>query len=73
MYDCWKHGLKGGLKAVERQLGIEREQPPLGNYQIQECWTRWKHKQDEQALSVLLKYNEEDVMNLVRLREILGV
>lgn len=73
MYDCWRRGLKGGLKAVEQQLGIRREQPPLDNYQIQECWTRWKHKQDEEALAVLLKYNEEDVMNLVKLRELLAV
>lgn len=71
MYDCWKHGLKGGLKVVEQNLGIQRTQPPLDNYEIQRCWSRWKHKGDEEALKVLLKYNEEDVMNLVRLREIL--
>lgn len=73
MYDCWSHGLKGGLKAVERRLGIPREQPPLSNYEIQHCWTRWKHHGDEEALEVLLKYNEEDVMNLVALRRKLGV
>ncbi len=73
MYDCWSNGLKGGLKAVERRLGIVRSQAPLSNYEIQGCWTRWKHKQDEDALRRLLKYNEEDVMNLVLLREMLGV
>lgn len=73
MYDCWQRGLKGGLKAVERRLGIERSMPPLSNAEIQQCWTRWKHHDDEQALGRLLKYNEEDVMNLVRLRELLGV
>lgn len=81
MYDCWAEGrkdcwplnLKGGLKSVEQQLGIIRTQPPLSNYEIQDCWTRWKHKGDEAALRVLLKYNEEDVMNLVRLREKLGI
>ncbi len=73
MYDCWSHGLKGGLKAVERQLEIPRNQFPLNNYEIQHCWTRWKHHGDEEALQVLLKYNEEDVMNLVALREKLGV
>lgn len=69
MYDCWSCGLKGGLKAVERQLGIERSQPPLSNSQIQQSWTRWKHKQDEEALARILRYNEEDVMNLVTLKE----
>ncbi|MHB8169744.1 MAG: ribonuclease H-like domain-containing protein [Thermoleophilia bacterium] len=73
MYDCWSHGLKGGLKAVERRLGIARTQPPLDNSQIQYCWTRWKHKRDEESLKRLLKYNEEDVMNLVTLRQKLGV
>ena len=73
MYDCRSSGLTGGLKAVERQLGIERAQPPLSNTEIQQCWTRWKHKQDGAALKRLLKYNEEDVMNLVRLREMLGM
>ena len=73
MYDCRTHGLKGGLKKVEFLLGIDRDQPPLNNWQIQECWSRWKHKGDEEALGVLLKYNEEDVMNLVAIREKLGL
>jgi uncharacterized protein YprB with RNaseH-like and TPR domain len=73
MYDCRSRGLRGGLKAVERQLGIGRLQSPLNNWEIQECWTRWKHKGDRQALDTLLKYNEEDVMNLVELRQQLGV
>lgn len=73
MFDCWSQGLKGGLKKVEQILGIPREQPPLSNYEIQRCWTHWKHKGDEEALKVLLKYNEEDVMNLVELRAKLGV
>jgi len=73
MYDCLSRGLKGGLKAVERTLGIPREQPPLSNYEIQHCWTRWKHHGEEEALTTLLKYNEEDVMNLMALREKLGI
>ncbi|MHB0867709.1 MAG: ribonuclease H-like domain-containing protein [Thermoleophilia bacterium] len=73
MYDCWSRGMRGGLKAVERRLGIARSCQPLSNYQIQHCWTRWKHHEDEYALRVLLKYNEEDVMNLIQLRQHLGV
>lgn len=73
MYDCRSKGLTGGLKAVERRLGIGRSQPPLTNSEIQYCWSRWKHKGDQEALNRLLKYNEEDVMNLVELRRCLGV
>lgn len=73
MHDCRRQNLRGGLKKVELQLGIVRTQPPLNNYEIQHCWTRWKHHQDEEALAVLLKYNEEDVMNLIKLREHLGI
>lgn len=73
MYDCRSCGLKGGLKAVERKLGIGRVLAPLSNTEIQRCWSEWKHGGDGAALGRLLKYNEEDVMNLVRLREKLGV
>jgi len=73
MYACWSQGLKGGLKSVECQLGIARTQPPLNNYEIQHCWTRWKHHGDQEALARLLKYNEEDVMNLMELRKRLGI
>jgi len=73
MYDCWQRGLKGGLKVVEQNLDIQHTQPPLDNRAIQECWSRWKHKGDEEALKILLKNNEEDVMNLVKLRRRLGV
>ncbi|MHB8968208.1 MAG: ribonuclease H-like domain-containing protein [Thermoleophilia bacterium] len=55
---------------------MEASLPPaerIYTAEIQQCWTRWKHHDDEQALGRLLKYNEEDVMNLVRLRELLGV
>lgn len=33
----------------------------------------WKHHGDEGALMTLLKYNEEDVMNLIHLRERLSI
>ena len=29
MFDCWRHRLRGGLKAVERQLGIARKLPEV--------------------------------------------
>ena len=72
MYACWREGLKGGLKAVERQLGISRTEH-LDNWDIQRCWTAWKHKGDDEALKRLLKYNEEDVMNLVEVKNHLGL
>src|SRR4029077_17157508 len=32
MFECWKHGLKGGLKAVERTLGIGRRDTQTDGY-----------------------------------------
>jgi uncharacterized protein YprB with RNaseH-like and TPR domain len=68
MYDCRSRGLRGGLKVIERRLGITRELEPLTNTQIQQCWSDWKHRGDRFALERLLRYNGEDVMNLVELR-----
>ena len=73
MRDCRLNGLRGGLKSVEQKLGIVRSQTPLENMEIQDCWSRWKHRNDDDALARLLKYNEDDVMNLIELRRKLGI
>ena len=73
MYDCWKNGLYGGLKAVERQLGITRELVGIGGLEAVILWWQYQNDGDRDALAKLLKYNEEDVVNLKVLRGKLSV
>jgi uncharacterized protein YprB with RNaseH-like and TPR domain len=69
MYDCWARNLRGGFKAVECQLGIERELKGVNGYDAVILWWRWVHEADEEALDVLCRYNKEDVVNLKTLRD----
>ncbi len=61
MYTCWKQGFKGGLKSVERQLGIVRETAEVDGMQAMYLWAQWEERQDSSALQTLLHYNREDV------------
>jgi hypothetical protein len=73
MYDCWKHKLKGGLKAVERKLGIKRKLADVDGYMAVKLWWQYYNDNDREALDKLLLYNREDVTNLKKLRLKLGV
>lgn len=69
MYDCWRNNLYGGFKAVERQLGIQRRLSEVNGYGAVRLWWRYINDYDEDALSILLEYNKEDVLNLKTLKE----
>ncbi|MFC1938867.1 ribonuclease H-like domain-containing protein [Chloroflexota bacterium] len=69
MYDCWSKNLYGGLKAVERQLGIERRLKDVNGCEAVRLWWRYVDSFDLNALNKLLEYNREDVVNLRVLRE----
>ncbi|MCS7201396.1 MAG: ribonuclease H-like domain-containing protein [Dictyoglomus sp.] len=69
MYICWRRGLYGGLKAVERRLGIERKLKDIDGRIAVELWYRYIHHNDPYALHLLLEYNKEDVINLKKLKE----
>ncbi len=73
MYDCWKHNLKGGLKAVERRLGIKRKLADMNGYMAVRLWWRYYNYDDREALDKLLLYNRQDVINLRKIRLKLGV
>ena len=73
MYNCWRRDLKGGLKAVEVRLGIERCLTDMNGYLAVRLWWDYVNNDDTEALQKLLEYNREDVMNLHVLRERLGV
>ncbi len=72
MYDCWRKGLYGGLKGVEKELGIVRQTVGLTGRDAPVLWDRYERKGDIDALRLLLRYNREDVINLVLLEQRLG-
>ena len=72
MYLCHRLGIKGGLKAAERKVGIERpkEVAGLDGYDAVLLWQA--HLRGEQeALPRLIAYNRCDTVNLARLFEAL--
>ena len=73
MYDCWRQGLKGGLKGVETRLGIPRRLVGVDGLMAVRLWWAYVNENDAMALQTLLEYNREDVTNLHVLREKLGV
>jgi uncharacterized protein YprB with RNaseH-like and TPR domain len=68
MFDCWRNGLYGGLKGVERQLGISRKLPDMNGWEAVKLWWRYVESFDLDALNRLLEYNKEDVLNLKTLK-----
>ena len=64
-------GLKGGLKSIERRMGVARpsELSALNGYDAVRMWRMWA-RGDEGALNTLIRYNAEDVLSLPKLAEI---
>lgn len=58
-------GLKGGLKAIEKQMGIAREADTegLSGWDAVRLWWEYRRGRDE-SLQTLLRYNEADVRHL---------
>jgi uncharacterized protein YprB with RNaseH-like and TPR domain len=58
-------GLKGGLKNVEKALGLQR--PGMAEVDGSTAvllWNEYRHRQNPKALETLLAYNSYDVINL---------
>jgi uncharacterized protein YprB with RNaseH-like and TPR domain len=66
-------GRAGGLKHIERAVGIERAVPLQGldGWDAVRLWAQWNAAGDQQALDLLLAYNRADTENLVPLAELL--
>lgn len=62
-------GLRGGLKNVERQIGIARpeEVDEISGFDAVILWKHYRKNHDENALRRLVRYNLEDTVNLERL------
>jgi uncharacterized protein YprB with RNaseH-like and TPR domain len=58
-------GFRGGLKACERQLGLDREDlSDVDGYMAVLLWHDYRRNGNERALETLLAYNILDVLNL---------
>jgi len=64
-------GLRGGLKSIERQVGLTRgpETTGLNGWEAVRLWREWL-RGNEDSLRTLLAYNAEDVLNMVPLAEL---
>jgi len=73
MYECWRRDLYGGLKEVERKLGIKRKLTGIDGKIAVQLWRNYKFYRDRSSLATLLEYNREDVLNLRVLRQKLNM
>ena len=64
-------GLRGGLKELEKTYGIKRKTAGMNGYKAILLWEKYVHTGRMGPLKLLLEYNKEDVLNLIRLEEIL--
>lgn len=64
-------GYRGGLKAIEAQLGISRASTVQGldGSDAVVLWNRWRHRRDSDARERLVAYNRADCVNLEPLAE----
>ncbi|NEU58257.1 ribonuclease H-like domain-containing protein [Halorussus sp. MSC15.2] len=69
MYTCKQVGLSGGLKTVEREVGIDRDDDDVDGREAVRLWHRYDRDEDDAALDRLVKYNREDAENLRNLLE----
>jgi hypothetical protein len=69
MYAARAAGLTGGLKAVERALGLTRpgEIEAVDGFEAVRLWHAWAGRGDARSLRRLLLYNAMDVVNLAPL------
>lgn len=63
MYPCKRIGLSGGLKPIEKEIGIERDRPDLSGRDAVRLWREYE-RGDDDALDTLVSYNREDTKNL---------
>jgi len=68
MYPCRRLNLTGGLKSIEREIGIDRDRPDISGREAVRLWREYE-RGDDTALETLVGYNREDVANLEPLTE----
>ncbi|WIV67283.1 ribonuclease H-like domain-containing protein [Natrialbaceae archaeon AArc-T1-2] len=68
MYPCRTLGLSGGLKRIEREVGIGRDRPDLSGRDAVRLWREYE-RGDDDALETLVSYNRADTRNLETLMD----
>ena len=71
MYPCRRLDLTGGLKTIEREVGIDRDRPDLSGEDAVRLWREYQ-RGDEDALETLVSYNRDDTANLRTLMELVA-
>lgn len=68
---CSKIGLIGGLKNIEKEVGINRakELEGVDGSDAVYLWQQYKATGNREYLNTLVQYNEEDIINLKPLAE----
>jgi uncharacterized protein len=68
---CNRIGLNGGLKHIEREIGIQRRDivENLCGGDAAKLYRMWRCSGDDYYLKLLVEYNEEDVINLKQLAD----
>jgi uncharacterized protein len=70
-HGCARVGYHGGLKSIEKQMGMSRGQELeyVTGEQAVYLWYAWERRGDVNALNLLKRYNEEDTRNLAPIAE----
>jgi uncharacterized protein YprB with RNaseH-like and TPR domain len=71
MYPLRRIGYSGGLKNIEKLLGISRSEDTEGmtGFDAVKLWRQYE-RGDREALDKLIKYNKEDIVNLKTIIEL---
>lgn len=72
-FGCRKVGYTGGLKHIEKMMGMQRSDDILdvdGEDAVR-LWKLWERKHDSDALNTLIEYNRADTVNLENISEVI--
>jgi uncharacterized protein YprB with RNaseH-like and TPR domain len=65
---CQRYGLHGGQKLIEQKIGLSRDLLDMDGLEAIHLW-QLLLSGDPQALNTLLKYNQEDLDGLIRIKK----
>ncbi|WP_257300023.1 ribonuclease H-like domain-containing protein [Haloarchaeobius sp. FL176] len=71
MYPCKRLGLTGGLKSIEQEVGIGRDEPDITGQDAVRLWHEYE-RGSEEALDTLVRYNRDDAKNLQTLMDVVA-